>query len=271
MRQRIICGVLIALAISGCQKKASGQTVAVVNNQEITAAELNSELTNDNNLATGNTQQARQAALQRIIDRALLVQQAKSDGVDKSPEYLTQLRRATDDLLINMMVSRKLNTAQVPSQDEINRYEASRPEMFSGREIWTLNQVVYPQPKDPAIQAKLNAANTLDDVAQVLTSAGIQFTRSTRKIDTAAFPHEIYAQVAKLQAGGVFIAPGPGKAVANVITTRQPNPTPEDQAKALAVSAMRRDQVNKIVGDQVKRLRTSAKIEYQPGYAPASK
>ena len=271
MRQQIICGILVALAVSGCQKKASGQTVAVVNNREITAAELNSELTNDKNLAGANTKQARQAALQRLVDRELLVQQAKSDGLDKSPEYLTQLRRATDDLLINMMVSRKLNTSQVPSPDEISRYETSRPEMFSGREIWTLNQIVFPLPKDAAVKAKLNAANTLDDVAQILTSAGIQFTRDTRKMDTAVFPHEIYAQIAKLPAGGVFIAPGSDKAVANVITTRQPNPTPEDQAKGLAVAAMRRDQVNKIVGDQVKRLRTSAKIEYQPGYAPGSK
>src|SRR5438270_4834471 len=93
MRQRFIVTALVALAVTSCQKKASGQTVADVNGEEITASELNSELANEQNAAAGDTKQARNAALQNLINRKLLVQQAKSDGIDKSPEYLTQLRR----------------------------------------------------------------------------------------------------------------------------------------------------------------------------------
>jgi hypothetical protein len=68
-----------------------------------------------------------------------------------------------------------------------------------------------------------------------------------------------------------FIAPGPNNAVANVITDRQPNPTPADQAQTLAVNAMRREQMAKAVQDRVKSLRATAKIDYQPGYAPNAK
>ena len=271
MRQRIVFAIIIALGATACQKKASGQTVAVVNGEEITASELNSELANAGNLAGGDTKQARQAALQKLIDRTLIVQQAKSDGLDKSPEYVNQLRRTTDDLLINLLVSRRLNTAQVPSSDEINRFEASRPEMFSGREVWTLSQLIYPLPKAPAVSAKVAAAKTLDEVAQTLTSNGIQFTRDTKKLDTVVFPHEIYTQIAHLQPGEPFIAPGPDKVVANVISSREPNPTPADQARALALNAMRRDQVNKILQDRLKGLHATAKIEYQPGFAPGAK
>ena len=39
MRQRIILTLAVALLASSCQKKAEGQTVAVVNDEEITAAE----------------------------------------------------------------------------------------------------------------------------------------------------------------------------------------------------------------------------------------
>ena len=38
MRQRIILALVVALMTSACQKKAEGQTVAVVNDEEITAA-----------------------------------------------------------------------------------------------------------------------------------------------------------------------------------------------------------------------------------------
>ena len=40
--------------------------------------------------------------------------------------------------------------------------------MFANREVWTLNQIIYPLPKDPAVIAKLSAAKTLDEVARAL-------------------------------------------------------------------------------------------------------
>ena len=270
MHQRIIVTGLVALAVVSCQKKASGQTVAVVNNEEITAAELNDELASEPNLAGGSTQ-ARNAALQNLINRKLIVQQAKADGVDKSPQYLTQLRRTNDDLLINMFLSKKLNTSAIPSADEINSFESNHPQMFASRETWTLSQIVFPLSKDAGVNAKLQAAKTLDEIANVLTSSGIQFTRDTRKIDTAVFPNAVYAQIAHLPPSMPFIAPGADKAVASLITAKEPNPTPADQAKLMALNAMRREQAAKVVQDRVKNLRATAKIEYQPGYAPAAK
>ena len=268
MRQRIILALLIAVVASSCQKKASGQTVAIVNNEEITAAELNSELTSNPNLANADSKEARNAALQKLISRKLLVQQAKADGLDKSPEYLNQQRRTNDDLLINMLLSKRVNTSQVPSADEIAKYEAGRPEIFSNREIWTLNQLVYPLPKDKSVVAKLAAAKTLDEVGQVLSASHIQFTRSTKKIDSAMFPHPIYAQIAALQPGEPFIASSTDKSVASSITAREPAPLTADQARSVALNAIRREQVEKVVEDRVKSLRASAKIEYQPGFGP---
>ena len=270
MRQRIIITSLIALAVVSCQKKASGQTVAVVNNEEITAAELNGELASEPNL-TGSSTQARNTALQNLINRKLIVQQAKADGIDKSPQYLSQLSRTDDDLLINMFLSKSLKTSEIPSADALSGFEASHPQMFAGRETWTLAQIIFPLNKDPAVNAKLQAAKTLDEIASALTSSGIQFTRDTRKIDTAVFPDNVYAQVSHLPAGMPFIAPGPDREVASLITAKEPNPTPAEQAKALALNAMRREQAAKLVQDKVKVLRTTAKIEYQPGYAPSAK
>jgi peptidyl-prolyl cis-trans isomerase C len=269
MGQRIVLAVILAILATSCQKKASGQTVAVVNNEEITASDLNAELAGENVPVTGNTKEARAAALQKLINRRMLAQEARAEGIDKSPEFLNRERAGIDDLLISMLVSRKVNTSQVPTADEISRYEASRPEMFANREIWTLQQIVYPLPQPPALDAKIKAANTLDEVAQALTSSGVQFTRVSKQIDTAIFPHNIYAQLMALKPGEPFVAPGPGKAIASVVSARQPAPLTGDQARSAALNAMRRDQVQKFIQDQVKRLKTTAKIEYQPGFAPS--
>ena len=164
-----------------------------------------------------------------------------------------------------------MNTLQVLTVDEINKFEASRPEMFANLEISTLQQLIYPLPKNQALNGQLGKAQTLDQVAQILTANGIQFTRSTRKLDTAVFPHAIYAQLAPLKPGEPFIAPGPDKAVANVISAREPAPLAGDEARNVALNAMKRDQVGSIVADRVKGLREKAKIEYQPGFAPGGK
>ena len=271
MRQQIVFALVIALAATACQKKASGQTVAVVNQEEITAAELNDALSSDPSLGGATTKEARATALQKLIDRKLLVQQARADGLDKSPEFVNQQRRMTDEILMNMLLSKRLNTSQVPSADEISRYQASRPEMFANREIWTLQQIQYPLQKDATLNAALSKAQSLDEVAQLLTSKGVKFTRESRKLDTAVFPHAIYSQLTPLKEGEPFIAPGADRAVASVITAREPAPLTGDQARTVAVNAMRRDQVETIVRDRVKGLRSSAKIQYQPGFEPAKK
>lgn len=258
----------MAFVLTSCQKKASGQTVAVVNNEEITASDLNGELASENASITGSTQEVRAHALQNLIGRRLLAQQAKSEGLDKSPDFINQQRRATDDLLIRMLLMRQVNSAQVPSADEISKFEASRPGMFANRESWALQQLTFPAQKDPALVAKLKAANTLDEVAQALTAAGIQFTKSTRTIDTAVLPPTIYAQLTQLKPNEPFIVPGAGREVANVITARTPLPLPADQVRTVALNTMKQSQVQKFVQDRVKSLKGSAKIEYQPGYAP---
>jgi hypothetical protein len=131
--------------------------------------------------------------------------------------------------------------------------------------------VIYPLPKNDALKAKINAANTLDDVTHALSAAGVQFTTATRQVDSAMIPPNNYAQIMTLKPGEPFIANGPEKAVASVITARQAAPLPEDKARQVALEGIRRDQVNKFISDRVKSLKATAKIEYQPGFGPPAK
>ena len=267
MGQRIVLAIVLALVVSSCEKKPGGQTVAVVNNEEITAADLNADLASAN-LPADASKDTRAQVLERLIDRRLLAQQAKSDGLDKSPEFLNQQRRATEDLLINMLLARQTNTQQVPTAAEIAKFEADRPGMFAKREIWTLDQLNYPLPKDAAVIAKIGAAKSLDEVAQALTAAGIQYTKATKQFDSAMLPQAVYTQLSNLAPGEPFIAPGPDRAVASVITARQPAPLNADQQRQLALSQMKREQVNQILRQRIKELKAKAKIEYQPGFEP---
>jgi EpsD family peptidyl-prolyl cis-trans isomerase len=271
VRSTIILALSLALAVSGCNKKAEGQTVAIVNGEEITAAELNAELSTAKVPPGLAKDEVRNRVLQQMIDRRLLSQQAKKDGLDKSPEYLNRQRRLNEDLLISMFASRQIDTTQLPSAQELERFEASRPEMFANREQWSLDQIRFTMPTDAAVRKKLEGAKSLEDVAKTLTEAGITFNRQKNRLDTAIIPHDLYGRLRTATPGQPFIIPVGSLAIASVVVSREPAPITGEQARPIAVTAIRRSQAASLMQERLKALRQGAKIDYKAGFAPPAK
>lgn len=268
MRSIIVLVLGLGILAAGCDRKAEGQTVAVVNGEEITAAELNAEVLGANLPTESNKQEARARILQAMVDRKLLTQHARAEGLDKSPEFLNRQRRMTDDLLINMLATRQLNAAQLPPTNEINRFVASRPNMFANREVWSLEQLRYAMPEDERVIAQISQTKSLEALAEVLSANKIQFARAKNRLDTAVVPLDIYGRVASLPAGEPFIIPVGKEAIASAIVSRQAAPPNEEENRSRAVAVMRREQGTKFMTDRLESLRKTAKIEYQAGFAP---
>lgn len=263
----VACGVLL----SGCQRKAEGQTVAVVNGEEITLPELNFALSQAKVPEKADKKAIQSQLLQQLVDRRLLVEQARSEGIDKSPDYLNRQRQAEDQLLITMLAARRLNTAQLPSDREVQAYIASHPGIFANRETWNLDQVQYLTPKDPSILAEIQKTHSIDQIIAVLQSHKIEGHRQKNRLDTAIVPADLYSKLGTLPPGEPFVIPVGDRSVASAVASKEPNPLAGDQAKPAAVALMRKQQTAKSLEGLLKSLRNSAKIEYQPGFAPATK
>jgi len=263
----LVCGILLA----GCQRKAEGQTVAVVNGQEITLPELNFALTQAKVPETADKTAVRSQLVQQLVDRKLLVEQARSEGIDKSPEFLNRQRQSEEQLLVSMLAARRLNTARLPSDREVDAYIASHPGTFSNRETWNLDQIQYDTPTDPAIVAEIQKTGGIDALIAVLQAHKIEFKRQKNRLDTAIVPTELYSKLTALKPGEPFVVPVGNRSVASVIASREPNPLAGDEAKPAAVAMMRKQQTANSIEGLLKSLRNSAKIDYQPGYAPAKK
>jgi peptidyl-prolyl cis-trans isomerase C len=261
----------LTVLASACTRKAEGQTVAVVNGEEITAPDLNFALTQVKIPEGADKNAARAQVLQQLVDRRLLAEQARKEGIDKTPEYLNRERLADEQLLITMLADRRLNTAQLPSDREIQNFMATHPEMFANRETWDLDQVAYLTPTNDALKKQIQGAHSIDQLIGVLQQNKVGFARQKNRIDTAAIPPEIYAKLKTLPAGEPFAVASGQRSVANAIVGREARPLTGDQAKPVAVDAMRKSQTTKGLEQLLKSLRSSAKIEYQPGYAPPPK
>ena len=256
-----------ALALPGCSREATGQVVAVVNGQEISLSELNGELRAAGATANGDQPAQKNAALQRLIDRKLLVQQAKERGLDKDPDYLQQQLRANDDLLIGMLGKQATSKLAIPGQSDVDKFMADNPQMFAGRAVYNLDQIIFPAPSDSAKLKLLENDHTMDAVAASLTKLQIKFERRTGNLDTATVPGDLLRRINTLPPGEPFVLGAANQMVVSVILGKKVVPSDPAQSRALAVEALRRQETAELGEKQIKQARAAAKIEYQPGYS----
>ncbi len=260
----------LSLVTAACDRKPTGQSVAVVNGEEISAGELNGELQLANVPPGADQKLARQQLLQGLIDRRLLAQAARKNGVDKSPDFLSRQRRLTDELLIAMNAERQAGSQKLPDQAAVDAFIAQNPYQFGQRQILALQQIAIDAPSDPKALAPLADAHSLDAVAATLTRLKIPFTRTSGRLDTASVPPEALKRIFALPATEPFVLPANGKLYANIITGREPVQMPQDEMRKAAMAALRQQNTRSGLASDVKQLRSTAKIEYQPGYAPVA-
>ncbi len=262
-------GVLVAgLFLAGCQKAPKGQIIAIVNGDEVSLQELNAELQGVRVPDTANRDLLRKQVLQRLIDRKLIVQKAREQGLDKTPEYVAQQRRAEENILVAMLGQKVAATVPMPDDRDIAQYIADNPTQFTGRQRLLLDQIQFAAPKDPKKLMILRDAHSLDEVATGVQSLGLGFSRGKGVIDTGRLDPQIMKVINGLPPGEPFVLPSNGAYVASVIVGRDATPTPQNVSRLAAAEMVRRKELINESRAQVARARTNAEIQYQPGYEP---
>jgi len=272
MSKRLAISTMCAAAalLAGCHKAIpEGQVAATVNGEEVTLQELNTEIQASNIPQGMDKQVAQQQALQHIIDRKLLLGAARDKKIDKTPEFQAQKQRADELLLAQTYARQQLAAVPVPTDADIQKFMSEHPNAFANRESLQLDQLRFrPNPSDVKKLSIIQSDHNLDAVAAHLTSLGIKFDRVKAGLDTAQVPTDMIKSINKLPPGEPFMIPTNGILTVNVVVGRQVIPTDSTQARQAAVGAWRQEQFTKLIGDQLKSMKDSAKITYQNGFAP---
>lgn len=262
-----------ALAVSGCGGKGGkldkGQVVASVDGEEITVFELNAELQASQVPPGTDRKLAEQLALQRIIERKILAKVAREQKLDKTPAFLIQERRADELILTTMLRDKIAGGIAQPTDAEVEKYQAAHPDRFAQRKIYAIDQVVFAPPSSAAKLKEFAPLKTLDQLTAKLSADNVQFRRAPSQIDTAALPPEIAAKIASLPAQEMFILPTQQGLTANIITSTTVLPVPADQAREIALNALRTERFGKAadaqLNDRLKKARET--VKYQAGYS----
>jgi EpsD family peptidyl-prolyl cis-trans isomerase len=272
----LVVGLCAGLGLSGCDRvkslmgggKPSGQVVATVDGQEITALELRREMGGFSSRDANVMKAAQQQVLQRIIVRKLLVEKAKAEKLDKTPNYNLDVKRGEESLLAELYQRNMASKVTVPTKAEAEAFIASNPAMFSGRKVLVVDQLVAaPNKIDPA---RFQPLKTLEDVKALLQAENVPFQESVATLDTLQVNPQLMAQIDRLPPGEVFVIPQRGSFVFNRITGSKAAPFTGEPAILYATNALRTRKAQETVGKQMEAMYNAAKpkIKYAPAFEP---
>jgi len=258
-------------AKSGAPKELEkGQVVATVDGQDITVHELNAELQGVA-LPSGDRRKAvEQAALQQIINRRILANIAREQGIDKTPMYILQERRADEALLVQLLQRDVASKIPQPTRADAEKFISDNPNLFAQRKIYEIDQIQFEQPEDISRLAAYEPLDTLDQIEQRLKEDGIKYRRAPAQLDTIGANPGLLAQINRLPAGEVFLIPTGRVVLANRIKEARVVPFGGDEATQYATRQLQgrelSESASKQFDEKIKKARDS--VKYQTGYAP---
>lgn len=266
-RGALVLGASLAvLALAGCDKKPEGQVVAVVDDNEITAQEVNGEI---GAAAAGAEpdQQTRNLALNRLIDRRLLAATAEKDGIADTPDYILRKRSMEENLLVQMLAEKVARDNKQPTAQQIDTMMRENPQAFAERTVFALDQIVFPMPPRGDVFNALTPAKTMAEVVATLNRMGIKFQRGNNTIDSSNLPPAVFQQFKRVGTSEPLIVPSGNMVTIAMIQQSEVAPLTGEQARNVATAAFTKQQVQKALKARLDAARKAGTIEYQSGFS----
>jgi peptidyl-prolyl cis-trans isomerase C len=268
--------IVLALALTACGNKEGealekGQVLATVNGTDITANELNAELIGAQLPPSGDQRKAiERQALQGLIDRTILAGIAREKSIDKSPIFISQKRRAEENLLVQLLQRDIASKIPATSSGEAKSFMESNPQLFADRKIYQLDQIQFQMPQDLTKLKAYEPLKTMEEIAAQLSRDGLQFRRAPGSLDPVTTAPNILSQITSKPQGEIFIVPANGALVATRITGSRTEPFSGQKAEQFAMNAVQQKKLaeatEKELADRIKKSREA--VKYQEGYAP---
>ena len=277
---KVALTALCCLAIGACRfpglpgsaKAPSGQVVATVGDKEITLRELEVELNGVNTPDAKTRKAAEQQALQLVVARTILAQEARKEQLDKTPDFALQQQRTIDALLVQSLQAKLAATVPAPSDEEAQRFIADHPDIFAQRKVFVVDTIRMAPPKDPNLINGLKPLKTLPQVEDYLTSNHVDHGRTSGNIDAVGIDPALVDKIAKLPPNEVFLYPANGVLLVNQIRETHVVPFEGDQATKYALAVLKRQRTQEAVARQLRQLVQDAgkTVRYNDAYKPAA-
>jgi EpsD family peptidyl-prolyl cis-trans isomerase len=269
-RLRLAALALALAASAGCgeSRKAATQVAAKVNSDEITVHQIGQVLAGNQEIGAEALPEAKREALDRLIDRQLLRQQAIKKKLDRSPSVMLAIEAAKSEILVRAYLQKIAAAQPEPSADEVKGYYADNRALFAERRLFSLEEiVVVPQ---PGLAAKLREraakARSMREIAAWLKSENASFTEGRGVRAAEHLPLEVLPQLQAMRPGELRVIEGGRRLNVLRLVSVQAAPVDEPTADRPIRQALANQQLARTVAAEMAQLRQRSKIEYVGGF-----
>ncbi|CAA9534246.1 MAG: hypothetical protein AVDCRST_MAG31-2672 [uncultured Sphingomonas sp.] len=267
-RLALLCTLAGLGAACNRDEVPEGQVIALVNGTEITVAELNEEA-RARGIPIGRDPALKAALVTELVDRKLLVEEARAQGFDRQPNYLLAERRSDEVLLAQQMLAAAAEGGRV-SDEELKRYIAANPAAFGRRALVSVEQIAVTGRVPAQLQRALAQAPTIERMAQLASANGLGAARASETVDSGNPLDPRGPTLSGLAEGQSFVLPRPGGLIAGKVVSVVPQPVPADQQLQVARDRLKQQRTQAAFDRLLRQVRPKAQVQYQPGFAPGS-
>jgi EpsD family peptidyl-prolyl cis-trans isomerase len=267
-----LVATVLAMALTGCgekKDKPASQTAAKVNKEEITVHQINYVLQQQRGLAPEQAASASKVALERLIDQELALQKAQDQKLDRDPRVVQQLEAARREVIARAYVDNIASKAPKPIPAEIKAYYEAHPALFKERRVYNLQELaIQAKPEQVAeLQSRLAASKDLPDFINYLKTNDFKFAANQAVRAAEQLPLASLDKFAQWKDGQTSVSATPSRAQVVIMAASRSPPVDEARATPAIEQFLWNERKRKVVEDDLKALRSAAKIEYVGDYA----
>jgi EpsD family peptidyl-prolyl cis-trans isomerase len=258
--------------LAGCgdkKEKGASQTAAKVDKAEITVHQINFVLQQQRNIRPEQADVASKQILERLIDQELALQKADDLKIDRDPRVVQQLEAAKREVIARAYLEKVGEAAPKPTAEEIKKYYDEKPALFKDRRIYSIQEIgIEAKPDQVAeLRAKLGAAKNINEFVEFLKANDFKFSGNQAMRAAEQLPLQSLDAFAKMTDGQAILNQGPNGVQVVVLASSRSQPVSEEQARPAIEQFLLNDRKRKLIEDDVKAMRTAAKIVYVGKFA----
>ena len=265
---------VVALAACGQKKDVAASdgtdAVAKVNGDELTAGQLAIAMQKQRGMRPDAGDAASKQVLDDLINEQIVAQKAIAAKLDKDPKVIQQIEAARRDILARRFIDAAAETSGKPTDEAVQKFYDSRPNLFAQRKVFTLQRLDIQAPEDrrTEVDDKVQSFKTSAELTDWLKAQKLQFTTKQEQDASEQVPPVVLDKLATMKDGESTVVPSQFGVSALTLVSSASAPKTLADAKPAIDQFLSGQGRREMIMNLQKTIRDGAKVEYLGRFAP---
>ena len=257
------------LAFAGCGDR---REVAVHVNKEGIPAQWVDAILQQRGVKPEQADAAGRAVVERLINEQLALQKAADLKLDREPRVQQLMELARREILARAYAEKVGEAAVKPTPAEVQAFYEAKPALYAQRRVYNIQELLIEcKPEQVTmLREKLAAAANVNEFLEYLRANDFRYQGSQAVRAAEQLPPAALEGFARMKDGNAAVMASANGAQVLVLAGSRDQPLTLDQARPAIEQRLLAERKLKLIEDDLKAMRASAKIEYAPKYAPSA-